>query len=70
MTLNNIRYCPCTLSEGYNTYSPTGLRLLYNRKKVSHVLEFNAQEQMKQLPKNCDKTVRPFPSAAHSLNNL
>lgn len=42
MTLNNIRYCPCTLSEGYNTYSPTGLRLLYNRKKVSHVLEFNA----------------------------
>ncbi|MCH6202147.1 HipA domain-containing protein [Aquiflexum sp. LQ15W] len=42
MNLQDLKYCPCTLAEGFDTYSPAGLRLLFNRKKVSHILEFNA----------------------------
>ncbi|MGY6560897.1 MAG: HipA domain-containing protein [Luteibaculaceae bacterium] len=42
MNLNEIKYCPCTLQKGFDTYSPAGLRLLFNRKKVSHILDFNA----------------------------
>jgi serine/threonine-protein kinase HipA len=42
MNLQDLKYCPCTLAEGFDTYSPAGLRLLFNRKKVSHTLEFNA----------------------------
>lgn len=42
MNLQDLKYCPCTLTEGFDTYSPAGLRLLFNRKKVSHILEFNA----------------------------
>ncbi len=44
MNLNDIKYCPCTLVEGFDNYSPAGLRLLFNRKKVSHILEFNAPQ--------------------------
>jgi len=35
-----IKYCPGTLAEGYNTYSPTCLRRVFNEKKVSHVLPY------------------------------
>ena len=42
MNLQDLKYCPCTLAEGFDTFSPAGLRLLFNRKKVSHLLEFNA----------------------------
>lgn len=59
MNLNKIKYCPCTLSEGFYSYSPTGLRLLFKRKKVSHILEFNAPkideevaEKLRQNSKN------------------
>ncbi len=59
MNLNEIKYCPCTLLEGFDTYSPAGLRLLFNRKKVSHILEFNAPkideevaEKLRQNSKN------------------
>ncbi|MGY6743130.1 MAG: HipA domain-containing protein [Cecembia sp.] len=59
MNLNEIKYCPCTLSEGFDTYSPAGLRLLFNRKKVSHLLEFNTPkidvevaEKLRQNSKN------------------
>jgi serine/threonine-protein kinase HipA len=44
MNLDEIKYCPCTLAEGFNTYSPAALRLLFDRKKVSHILDFNAPE--------------------------
>lgn len=42
MKLSAIKYCPCTLAKGYNTYSPAALRLLMDRKKMSHILDFNA----------------------------
>lgn len=30
------------MAEGYNSYSPAALRQLFDRKKVSHILDFNA----------------------------
>lgn len=60
MNLKEIKYCPCTLSEGFNTYSPAGLRLLFNRKKVSHVLEFNApkvDEEVAEKLRQNSKTI-------------
>lgn len=44
MNLYEITYCPCTLAAGFDTYSPAGLRLLFQRKKVSHVLACNAPQ--------------------------
>lgn len=44
MKPNEIPVCPCTLKEGFNTYSPYGLRVLFNRRKVSHILDFNPPE--------------------------
>lgn len=42
MTLPAITYCPGTLSEGYDTYSKTALNRVYNGKKVSHILPYDA----------------------------
>ena len=30
-----IKYCPSTLAEGYNTYSPQAVKRLFDGKKVS-----------------------------------
>jgi len=38
MSLPIIKYCPCTLSEGFETYSPSALRKMFNGKSVSHIL--------------------------------
>ncbi len=45
MNLNEIIYCPGTLAEGYNTYSQTCLRHLYNGRMVSHILPYDPPEQ-------------------------
>lgn len=37
-----MKYCPSTLAEGFNTYSPSALRKLFNGKKVSHILPYDA----------------------------
>lgn len=60
MNLKEIKYCPCTLLEGFDTYSPAGLRLLFNRKKVSHLLEFNApktDEEVAEKLRQNSKTI-------------
>jgi serine/threonine-protein kinase HipA len=44
MNLKEIKYCPGTLVEGYNTYSPAFLRRMFNGKKVSHILPYNAPQ--------------------------
>ena len=44
MNPREIDYCPCTLAEGFNTYSPRALRQLFDRKKVNPVLDFNAPD--------------------------
>lgn len=41
MSLPEIRYCPGTLAEGFNTYSKTCLKRLFNGRKVSHFLPYN-----------------------------
>ena len=33
----SLHHCPSTLAEGYNTYSPKALKLLFDGKKVSHI---------------------------------
>jgi serine/threonine-protein kinase HipA len=37
-----IKYCPSTLAEGFDSYSITALKNVFNGKKVSHVLPYNA----------------------------
>lgn len=44
MKLEEIKYCPCTLAEGFSTYSPSALRNMFYGKKISHVLDFDAPE--------------------------
>lgn len=36
--------CPGLLSEGFSTYSPLFIRRIFNGKKVSHILPYNAPE--------------------------
>ncbi|WP_373496604.1 HipA domain-containing protein [Aquiflexum sp.] len=60
MNLDDLKYCPCTLAEGFDTFSPAGLRWLFNRKKVSHVLEFNAphvDEEVAEKLRQNSKTI-------------
>ncbi len=38
----NIHICPATLAEGYDTYSPVGLKRVFNSSKVSHILEYDS----------------------------
>ena len=40
MSLPEIKYCPSTLSKGFDTYSPTALKKVFYGKKVSHILPF------------------------------
>lgn len=44
MTIPALKYCPGTLAEGYSTYSPAFLRRMFNGKKVSHILPYNAPQ--------------------------
>ena len=40
----DIKNCPSLLTEGFDTYSPKAIRLLFDGKKVSHKLDFNIDE--------------------------
>lgn len=40
-----LTYCPSTLMEGYETYSPVALRNLFAGKKVSHILPYDSPEK-------------------------
>jgi serine/threonine-protein kinase HipA len=41
MNLNEIKYCPGTLANGFSAYSPACLRNLFDGRKVSHVLPYD-----------------------------
>jgi serine/threonine-protein kinase HipA len=41
MTAPKINYCPGTLAEGYDSYSRSSLRGLFDGRKVSHVLPYD-----------------------------
>lgn len=45
MSLPEINYCPGTLKEGFDTYSPTTLRSVFDGKKVSHILPYPAPKR-------------------------
>lgn len=49
MNINEIKYCPCTLAENFNTFSPAALRIMFGRKKVSPILDFNAPEMDEEV---------------------
>ena len=41
MSLPEIKYCPGTLAKGFDTYSRTCLKKIFNGKKVSHILPYD-----------------------------
>jgi serine/threonine-protein kinase HipA len=47
--MKSIKYCPGTLAEGFNTYSPSCLRNLFDGKKVSPVLSYEPPEQNEEV---------------------
>ena len=59
MSLPQLKYCPGTLAEGFDTYSPTCLRNLFNGKKVSHVLPFESPQKSE---KDIAVVAEQFPS--------
>lgn len=42
MSFPIIEYCPGTLTKGYNTYSTTCLRRMFNGRKVNHILPYDS----------------------------
>jgi serine/threonine-protein kinase HipA len=42
MEVTTIHICPATLAEGYATYSPVGLKRMFNGRKVSHTLNYDS----------------------------
>lgn len=42
MSLPEIKYCPGTLSEGFDTYSRTALKRVFRGAKVHHVLQYDS----------------------------
>jgi len=40
MNLDDLKFCPGTLAQGFNTYSPLCLRKMFRGKKVSHILPY------------------------------
>ena len=40
--MEELNICPSTLAEGFHTYSPTALKLLFDGEQVSHILSFDS----------------------------
>ena len=49
MSLDELKYCPGTLAEGYTTYSSSCLRNLFGGKKVNHVLPYETPQQNEEV---------------------
>ncbi len=48
----DIKNCPGVLAAGYDTYSPTTLRRMFDSKRVSHLLNFSNDENSRVLIDN------------------
>ncbi len=48
MNIPEIKYCPGTLAEDFDTYSKTCLKKVFNGKKVSHILPYNPPQLSKE----------------------
>ncbi|MBX3240963.1 MAG: HipA domain-containing protein [Chitinophagaceae bacterium] len=44
MSVPELIYCPGSLAEGFTSYSPTFLRRMFDNKKVSHILPYDAAQ--------------------------
>lgn len=51
MNVDELKYCPGTLAEGFTTYSPSCLRNLFNGKKVNHVLPYEVPQKSEEVTK-------------------
>ena len=40
--IEELKYCPSTLKEGFHTYSPEACRKLFGGKQVPHILDFDS----------------------------
>ncbi|MBO4574740.1 MAG: HipA domain-containing protein [Bacteroidales bacterium] len=40
--METLRFCPSTLAEGFDTFSPTARKQLFDGRKVSHILNFDS----------------------------
>lgn len=49
MNLDELKYCPGSLAEGFSTYSSSCLRNLFSGKKVNHVLPYDAPQQSEEV---------------------
>ena len=49
MNLDELKYCPGTLAEGFSAYSPSCLRNLFSGKKVNHVLPYEQPQQSEEV---------------------
>lgn len=49
MNLNELKYCPGTLAEGFSSYSSGCLRNLFNGKKVSHNLPYDSPQLSEEV---------------------
>jgi serine/threonine-protein kinase HipA len=49
MRFPELKYCPGTLAEGFNTYSPGCLRNMFNGKKVNHVLPYEPPQKNEEV---------------------
>ncbi len=47
--MRQINVCPGTLASGFDTYSPLCLRKLFDGKKVSHLLDFNYEDNPEEI---------------------
>ncbi len=59
--MKEIRNCPSTLAVGYDTYSPTALKRVFDKQKVSHILPYESiekNEDMVYVSKNEKKTYK------------
>ncbi len=42
MNVPELKYCPGTLAQGYDTYSKTALTRMFNGRKVNHILPYSS----------------------------
>ncbi len=49
MNVEELKYCPGTLAEGFTTYSPSCLRNLFSGKKVHHVLPYEQPQLSEEV---------------------
>lgn len=44
MSVPEINYCPGSLAQYFTTYSPAFMRRMFDNKKVSHILPYDAPQ--------------------------